>query len=140
MGRILVVDADTELAAALARVLGAEPVRVQRAATPAEAVVAARLPPAMVFLRTRGGQAGAANLVNRLRRARPAVPVVVVASDPSPEEELALRREGILCYLGEPVAETVLREVVSAATPYCHDSWFRSGTGPARDRHAPTIP
>lgn len=137
MGRLLVIDADGDLAAALGRIVGAERVRVERAATPAQALAAARVAPAAFFVRTRPGEVGAAGLVSRLRRAQPAVPVIVVAREPAPQEELVLRREGILCYLQEPVADAVLREVVAAATPYCHDSWFRAGTVSGRDRGAP---
>jgi DNA-binding response OmpR family regulator len=116
VGRILIVDTDANLAAAVRRALGDAAAAVRRVETLEEASTAPSRPTELVFLRTGPDQPRAAAFLEPLRLAMPSVPVVIVASQPSPGEEIALRRQGILCYLAEPVSDGLLRQVLSSAT------------------------
>jgi len=127
MLRIVVVDQDADLSMALARALDRVSVQIEVVTTEAQVLAASSPEPAMVFVRTRAGDALAERVIGRLRACHPSVPVAVVASEASMEEESALRRQGILCYLQEPVSDHVLQQVVCGAAPGCGFGWLRAG-------------
>jgi DNA-binding response OmpR family regulator len=117
--RILILDADAALARALARVTSPEVFAIDQAAPGPGALGAVRDRTDLVFLRVKAGQPAAVSLVAGLRRLKPRVPIVVVAAEASVDDELALRRAGILCYLEEPLGDDMLRSVVLSASPCC---------------------
>jgi DNA-binding response OmpR family regulator len=120
MKQILIVDHESQLAEVLARVAPPDIFGLSLAATEAKALaIAARSRTHLVFVRTHPQRRVVAPLIARLRALQPSVPIVVVAAPGSSEDERALRREGILCYLEEPLCDEVVRQVVAAVSPCC---------------------
>jgi len=136
MVRIVVVDTDANLSTALARVLDHAGLRIDVAKTEAEVLAASNPEPAMVLVRTGADDRTAERVIARFRRCHPSVPVAVVASEPSAQQERALRRQGILCYLQEPVSDHVLYQMVCGAAPVCGSLRFH---GAAESRRGPVV-
>lgn len=132
MVRIVVVDRDDALSMTLARVLDHDGLQIDIVGTEAEALAVSNPEPAMVLVRTGADDRVAERVIGRFRTSHPSVPVAVVASEPSVSQERALRRQGILCYLQEPVSDDVLHQVVCGATPVCGSGWFHGEAGNGR--------
>jgi len=114
--KILIVDKDMNLAASVVRAMDTRQIRVDVAQTEVDALAAMRAEPALVFVRTRGWRAEEIKrLIGRIRSREPAVLVAVIASGGSADDEVSLRRLGILCYLQEPVSTDLVQEVVRGA-------------------------